>query len=131
VIGAVIGGSVWYAFAVLTGLEIGYISIGLGYLVGMGVYLGSRKKRGRLLQGISALIALLAIFITQKFVFDYFVNTYIQEHISEFPEMVDKVVSFPFFDPNFLQALISPIGILIYAIGIYVASTVCRPRLKL
>src|SRR3989344_8188676 len=38
-IGAIIGGSIWYGIAVVTGYEIGYVALGLGYLVGFGVHL--------------------------------------------------------------------------------------------
>ena len=128
VVGAILGGIVWYFVAVGTGREIGYISLGLGYLVGTGVHLGSGKKRGHQLQIISAVIALLAIFVTEKFIFDHFLNQYIQAHLTEFPQMAGQVVSSSFFDSEFLTGLVSPIGLLIYAIGIYFAYKVCKPR---
>ncbi len=128
VVGAIIGGIVWYLVAVSTGTEIGYISIGLGYLVGMGVYLGSGKKRGQKLQIISAVIALLAIFVTEKFIFDHFLNEYFQANLAEFPQMEGQTVSISFFNPDFLRNLVSPIGLLIYAIGIYFAYNVCKSR---
>lgn len=127
-IGAAIGGFVWYLVAVGTGTEIGYISIGLGYLVGMGVYLGSGKKRGQKLQVISALLTLIAIFVTEKFIFDYFANEYFQANLEQFPEMVGQVISVSFFDPTFLGSFTSPIGLFIYAIGIYFAFKICKPR---
>lgn len=127
-VGAVLGGLVWYFVAVGAEREIGYISLGLGYLVGMGVYLGSGKKRGHKLQIISAVITLLAIFVTEKFIFDYFLNQYVQAHISEFPQMAGQSVSVSFFNPDFLTNLVTPIGLLIYAVGIYFAYKVCKPR---
>jgi hypothetical protein len=129
IIGAVIGSLIWYFITTNTGQEIGYISLGLGYLVGFGVYLGSGKKRGLNLQILSAFIAILAIFITEKFIFDYFVNSYITQHLTDYPMLsTHRYVFVSFLDPDFLQQFISPIGLLIYAIGIYIAFKFCKPR---
>ena len=128
IVGAIIGGIAWYFIVIATGKEIGYISIGLGYLVGTGVYLGSGKKRGHTLQIISALITIITIFVTEKFIFDYFINQYIQANISKYPDMVGHSISASFVDPDFLNSLVSPIGLLIYAIGIYFAYKICKPR---
>ncbi len=128
IVGGIIGGLVWYYVALGTGKEIGYISLGLGYLVGMGVYLGSGKKRGHQLQIMSAVIALVSIIVTEKFLYEYFINDYIQAHLAEYPNMVGQVISVSFFDPNFWQGLASPIGLLIYVLGVYFAYKVCKPR---
>jgi hypothetical protein len=128
VVGAIVGGLVWYFVAISAEMEIGYISLGMGYLIGMGVYLGSGKKRGHTLQVISAVIALVAIFITKKYIFDFFLNQYVQENPTEFPQLVGQVISVPFFYSDFLMSLASPIGILIYVLGIYFAYNVCKPR---
>lgn len=128
-IGAVIGGVVWYFVAIGTGKEIGYISLGLGYLVGFGVYLGAGKKRGRPLQIISASLALVAIFVTEKFIFDYFANEYVQKNLDQFPDILPgQKISVSFTDPDFLKNLASPMGLLIYAIGIYIAFWFCKPK---
>jgi len=128
IVGAIVGGIVWYFITIGTEREIGYISLGLGYLVGTGVYWGSGKKRGHQLQIISAVITLITIFVTEKFIFDYFLNQYLQAHISEYPQMVGQTVSVSFTNQDFLMNLVSPIGLLIYAIGIYFAYKICKPR---
>jgi hypothetical protein len=128
IVGAVIAGFVWYFVAVGTGKEIGYISLGLGYLVGMGVHIGAGKKRGHNLQVISAVIAAAAIFVTQKFVYDFFLNQYAQAHLTEYPQLAGQVLSASFFDTDFLSALTSPMGLLIYALGIYFAYKVCKAK---
>lgn len=128
-VGGALGGAVWYFIAIGTGKEIGYVALGLGYLVGFGVHLGSGKKRGHKLQIISAAITVVAIFVTEKLVFDYFVNQYIQTNIAQFPGLAPgQKISVSFFEPEFLKSLVSPIGLLIYAMGIYFAYTVCKPR---
>ena len=44
--GMIVGAGVWYGVAKLTGYEIGFIAILLGFLVGKGVFLGSEKRGG-------------------------------------------------------------------------------------
>lgn len=128
-VGAVIGGAIWYLVAIGTGKEIGYISLGLGYLIGIGVYLGSGKKRGHKLQIISAVLAIIAIILTEKFIFDHYLNQYIQNHLSEFPNFSPgQSISISFSEPEFWKNFVSPIGLLIYAIGIYLAYKYCKPR---
>lgn len=126
--GALVGGLVWYFIAISAGWEFGYISIGLGYLVGTGVHYGSGKKRSHSLQGISAAITLIAIFVTEKFIFDHSINAYLQANLDKYPGAVGQVFSGSFFDATFLQSLVSPIGLVIYAIGIYYAYRLCQPR---
>lgn len=128
-VGALIGGIIWYFVAIGTGMEIGYISLGLGYLVGFGVYLGAGKKRGHQLQIISALLATIAIIVTEKFLFDYFLNDYIQNHPAEFSDFpAGQSVSVSFFESEFWKSFISPVGLLIYTIGIYLAYKFCKPK---
>lgn len=127
--GAVIGGIVWYYVAIMSGMEIGYISLGLGYLVGFGVHIGSGKKRGHQLQILSALLTLAAIIVTEKFIFQYFVNDYLQNNLAELPEYsAGDYISISFFDPVFWEGFFSPISLLIYAIGIFFAYKICKPR---
>lgn len=128
-IAAAIGGVVWYFVAIGTGMEIGYISLGLGYIIGFGVYLGAGKKRGHQLQIIAALLAVISIIIIEKFIFDYFANDYVQSHLSEFPGFsAGQKISVSFFEPEFWKNFVSPIGLLIYAIGIYLAYKFPKPR---
>lgn len=127
-IAATIGGAIWYFITITTGREIGYVSLGLGYLIGFGVYLGSGKKRGHQLQLISALLAIVAIIVIEKFIFDYFLNDYFNKHVSEFPGLANQSFSVSFFEPEFWKNMASPIGLLIYAIGIHLAYKFCKPR---
>lgn len=121
-IAAVLGGFVWYYVVIITGMEIGYISLGLGYIVGFGVYFGAGKKRGHRLQIISALITLVAIIVIEKYIFDHFLNEYIRNNPAEFTDLpAGQLISVSFLEPEFWKNFISPIGLLIYAIGIYLA----------
>ena len=128
VIGGIIGGIIWYFITINTNYEIGYVSLGLGYLIGFGVYLGSGKKRGHKLQIISAIIAVIAIVVTEKFIMQYFVNDYLKNNPSEIPDYNGQKISVSLLNPEFWKNFISPIGLLIYAIGIYLAYKFCKPR---
>ena len=127
-LGGLIGGTVWYWIAVFTKMEIGYVALGMGYLIGYGVYFASGKKRGHKLQVMSALIAVVSIIITEKFLFDYFANDYISKHRSEInlPEGFNGM-SVSLLSPDFWLNMVSPIGLLIYAICVYIAYKFCKP----
>jgi len=129
VVGAAIGGILWYLITTITKTEVAYLAIGLGYIIGFAVHLGSGKKRGMNLQVISAVLTVIALFVSEKFIFSYFANSYIQTHLSEFPGIEQgQMISIPVYDSAFLHSLVSPIGLLIYAIGIYFAFKYCKPR---
>jgi hypothetical protein len=53
--GAILGAAVYYGVMAVTGLEIGLVAIVVGYLVGRGVQMGARGRRGRAFQ-ITALV---------------------------------------------------------------------------
>lgn len=128
-LGGAIGGALWFGVAIGTGREIGYLSLALGYLVGYGVYFGAGKKRGQGLQIMSAVIALATMFITEKLMFDYFVNDFITKNAANYPDWVPGTkVTISLLDPVFLESIVSPVGLLIYAIGIYLAYSICKPK---
>jgi|GEM_PF-897687 len=130
VIAALMGGMVWYFFTILTGLEFGYLAIGLGYLVGNGVYYGAGKNRSQKLQIVSGVLTIIAIFIAEWYIFNHYVNEYFRLNPEEFPKYLDPnyPVEISVFAPEFLQSLLSPIGLLIYAIGAYVGYQVPKPQ---
>lgn len=122
ILASIIGGIAWYYITVTTEREIGYIAIGLGYLIGMAVMIGSKKKRGLKLQFLAAGLTLIAIFVSEYYIYTHFVNEYIQVNLNEFPDFSPgDVADISLFDVGFLKNLLSPIGLLIYAIGAYVA----------
>jgi hypothetical protein len=63
-VGAAILGLILYAaFGIITGLEIGYISLAVGYLVGKGIKMGSNGLGGRRYQIAAALLTYAAVSI--------------------------------------------------------------------
>jgi hypothetical protein len=76
---AVIGTLVWYGFVVITNYRVGFIAAGVGWLVGIAVVFGSRRRRGPALQAISVAITLAALVISQWLIMRYFVVDYLTE----------------------------------------------------
>jgi hypothetical protein len=66
-IAAFASGIVWAAIAVIAGVHIGYVAIGVGYLAGQGVYFGSGKRKGVNLQYAAIGCALLGLFLGKLF----------------------------------------------------------------
>lgn len=58
---AVAGFALYVAFAIATGLVIGYVSLAVGYLVGKAIVLGSRGVGGRRYQIAAALLTYTAV----------------------------------------------------------------------
>jgi len=128
-IGGALGGLIWYLVAILFKVEVGYVAIGLGILAGYGVHLGAGRKYGYKLQILSAFITLSTIYLSEYFIFTHFANEYIQNNLDVFTAVkAGEMISFSIVDMTFLQSLVSPMGLLIYAIGIYCAYKTCRTR---
>lgn len=68
VVGALLGGAAWAGIAIATNLAIGYVAIGVGFLAGMGVFLGARKKKGKQLAVVAVLCALLGLLLGKYFI---------------------------------------------------------------
>jgi hypothetical protein len=64
---------VWYGAVVLTNYELGILALGVGWLVAQAVILGSGKKRGPILQVISAGITLLAMIFSEYLIVRHFI----------------------------------------------------------
>lgn len=121
-----IAGVVWYLIVVLTGYEIGYVAIGVGYLIGWGVHLGSGKKRASTLQILSATLTLGTLLIANYFTVLHALRKYLLEQKTEGYQGQFFFIS-P-LDPMLWQNMISPMSLLIWAIALYVAFSVPKPR---
>ncbi|MCK6445404.1 MAG: hypothetical protein L6Q99_03350 [Planctomycetes bacterium] len=90
-LGALVGGGVWALVAVALDLEIGYLAIGVGFVAGWGVHLGAKKRKGRVLQVVSVICALLGLVLGKYFIVAAVI-------VSEQPELASW-----YFDPVILQ----------------------------
>ena len=59
--GGLVGAAIWYTVRVLAKVEIGYIAIAVGALVGGGVELGSGNRGGRGYQLLAVFLTYLAV----------------------------------------------------------------------
>ena len=124
----VIAGIIWYFFSILTGYQIGYIAIGVGFLIGWAVVFGSGKKRGAVLQILSAVITLVTLFISEYFMTLYYFRQYMLKNNSEFPDYNGEMFFVSPFEPDVLSSMISPMGLLIWGIGVYFAYSIPKSR---
>jgi hypothetical protein len=124
--GALVAGIVWYLIVTISGYEIGYVAIGVGWLIGWAVHLGSGRRRGVPLQLLSAAITLCTLVVASYFTFLHFVRKAMLEEKVE--GYAGEFFLISPFEPTFLQNLVSPIGLLIWAIALYVAFSVTKPR---
>lgn len=127
-IAGVVAGIIWYFFSIITGYQIGYIAIGVGFVIGWAVMLGSGKKRGSKLQIMSAGITLVTLYISEYFMTLYYYRQYMLEHKAEFPGYNGEIFLPSPFDPDILASMISPMGLLIWGIGIYFAYSIPKSR---
>jgi hypothetical protein len=125
---AIIAGSLWYAFTVITNYQVGYVAIGVGFLIGYAVRLGSGKRRGFSLQMVSAGITLATLFISQYFVIHHYARKYMLENQAQFPGYNGQFFLLSPLNPEVIKEMISPIGLIIWAVGIYFAYLLLKPR---
>ncbi len=79
VVAAVLCGAAWAAMVVVTNFEIGYAAVGVGFVVGYGVLLGARKKRGRNLQWLALGCAVLGLVLGKYFTIVHLILTNVEE----------------------------------------------------
>ena len=126
VLAGLVASGIWYAIVALTGYEIGYVAIGIGYLIGHAVHIGSGRKRMASLQLLSGGIALFSLLVAKYFTFLYFVRKALLEQKTQGYDGHFFFIS-PLY-PIFLQNLVSPIGLLIWAFALYIAFSIPKPR---
>ena len=128
IVAGIVAGVVWYVVEILTSYRIGYIALGAGYLIGLAVVWGSGKKRGTILQLISVSITLLSIWCASYFAELYYINKAIAQEASQQGEQLVSYLWVSPFHPELLKMMISPIGLLIWGIALYIASNIPRVR---
>jgi hypothetical protein len=127
-VAALVAGVAWSLFSVFTGYQIGYVAIGVGFLIGYAVIWGSGKKRGAPLQLISAGITVVTLLVSQYFLVLYYARKYAIEHAAEIPGYQGQWFFVPLFHPDVLKAMFSPMGLLIWGIGIFFAYSLPKAR---
>jgi hypothetical protein len=111
-LGALIGGIIWYIIELITGYELGYVAIGVAYLVTQGVYIGSGKKKGKSLQIISVIFTLLAIVGAVYLLGVHYLQEALWKKYPDADTIKLILFSLQLAAQNFFQYAISPIGLL-------------------
>ncbi|MBI2548400.1 hypothetical protein HYW21_03545 [Candidatus Woesearchaeota archaeon] len=116
---SLLGAVLWFAVVVLTEFQFGIVAIGVGYLVGYGVYQGSHHRMNLSVRIISVILALFSLIIAEYLI----ANHYIHQALVE-----DYAYTGSYFlaiGPTFsimLEGLIAdPLTFLFWAIALYAA----------
>jgi len=124
----VIAGGLWFAIVMVTQHELGLVAIGVGWLVGQAVVLGSGGKPGLRLQLLSVLIALATMAGAEYFILRDAVVAYLGEQVG-----VSQASTLPVFLPldlafDLMTAAIQddPLELLFWGIALYAAFRVPR-----
>lgn len=132
IIGAGIGGAIWAGVAVLFDVEIGFLAILVGALVGGGVVLGAGQRRGMPYQLISVVIAALGILIGKYITIYHFFRL---EVINQFGEASWNELGFSVLSGEYFQLFVEILpetfeilDIVFFGIAIYTAFGIPKAR---
>lgn len=126
-VGAFLGGLLWFVIELVTGYQIGYVAIGVGYLVLQGIGRASGHKKGTKLQIMGLILTLLAIVGAQYALGVYYI---MPEAVKEFPHdsyLFQLSVSLLAAGTSFFSYAVSPIGLFIWGIALYIVYRGLKP----
>lgn len=128
IIAAIVTGAVWFFIEIATEMVIGYVALGVGFVIGWAVIFGSGKKRGLGLKVISAVLTLVTIYGASYFSTIHLSNKELSNLLGKLGEKTSEYFWVSPFDPELVKTLISPMSLFIWAIGIYIAFRTPKPR---
>ena len=112
-VATVVGSSIWAGVTVATGYQIGWMAVGLGFLVGYAVRVGGRGFDN--VFGLAgAALALIGCVLSNLFSGCYFVSA---EFDVSYWEVVSNVT--PAIAMNIIKAMFQPMDLLFYGIALY------------
>ena len=126
-IGALVAGSLWIGIVQLTKWQLGYFSIGVGFIIGYAVHWGAGMKRGPSLQMMSAILTLITLYTANYFIVLQSIKAYYAAHPPVWLAGGEVTYISP-FNREILQSVMSPIGLLIWGMGIYFAYQIPKHR---
>jgi hypothetical protein len=124
---AIVGCLAWFLIELSTGYEIGYVAVGVGYLIVKGLLWGSRSRRNSKLQISGIILAFLAILGAKYFLGVHYV---MEDLIKHYPNALQEDVIYASFmtaAEGFLSYAIDPIGLFIWGIALYVVYRGLQP----
>jgi len=130
---ALVAGVAWAAVAILTGMNIGYVAVGVGYLAGMGVVYAVGHKRAVSLQVVAASCAVAGLIFGKYLIFahqimGYVAEKYGAEEAAELHYLHPKLLSI-FVQPGTLASMASPFDLLWIAFAIGAAWKLPAPTM--
>ncbi len=126
-LGAVVAGFLWFWIVQWAQREIGYFSIGVGFVIGYAVHWGSGMKRGPSLQMMSAVLTLVTLYTANYFIALQSIKKYYVAHPPIWLAGGEIAYISPFHH-DIVRSVMSPIGLLIWGIGIYFAYQIPKHR---
>lgn len=125
----ILGGIIWFIITAATKTSFGIIAIGLGWLIGKAVSLGAGNKKGVQLQIMAALIMTAFLILSEYFIFLYLLGRQPDINMSVSGVLAQVLNGGMFFESLgwFVKSMISPIGLVIWGFGIYMAYIVPKP----
>lgn len=126
-IGAFLGGLAWYIIELMTGYEIGYVAVGVGYLVVKGISIGSGYKKGNTLQIMSVCLTLLAIFGAKYFLGVHYIQDALLRKYPDADQIKVYIFSLTTAGKDFFSYAITPVGLFIWGIALYIAYRGLKP----
>ena len=126
---AIVGTLVWYGVVVITNYQLGFIAVGVGWLVAMAVVFGSGRKRGPALQAISVAITLVALTMSEYLIVRYSLSEYLVEQgFTEIPLFLPLGAMLELVVASIQENLLT---LIFWAIALWAAfSTPARRRLR-
>jgi hypothetical protein len=122
-IAGIVGGAIWFAIILVTDYQVGILAIGIGWLVGQAVVIGSGRKRGMKLQLLSVLLTLAAMVGAEYFIVREILVRLLTEEIG-----AAAAADIPLFlrldlAIDFVVSVVSedPITLLFWALALYAA----------
>ena len=126
-VAAVLGCIAWFGIEVVTGYQIGYVAVGLGYLIIRGILYGSGNRRNSKLQLIGVILALLAIVGANYFIGVHNFVDYLNQHYSNADQSKVLYIGFMVAATHFFDYAIDPIGLFIWGLSLYVVYRGLQP----
>ena len=128
ILASIVCGIIWYMIVLASNTEWGILTIGIGFVIGWAVHLGSGKKRGTQLQIIATVLTLLTLILSEMFIGCHFIGQAPETSGASWQIFLAIVLS------GHLPALAleviknaGPIGIVIWLFGVYFAYSIPKP----
>jgi hypothetical protein len=121
---AVVACLIWYGVVAISNYQIGFLAVGVGWLIGLGVGFGAGRKRGPRLQAISVAITIVAMVLSEYLIIRHFAieEGFVIPILIPLNAMVELVV---------VSVKSDPLTLLFWAIAVWFAfSTLSRRSLR-